>query len=62
MSGKVASEALNVAIERGWNKRQSIKKNYRNIDGYVLKNAHPDNPDGQDPIYRPVRVRLGTSF
>ena len=48
MSGKVASEALNVAIERGWNKRQSIKKNNRNIDGYVLKNGHPDNPDVQD--------------
>ena len=48
LSGKVASEALNVAIERDWIKRESIKKNNRNIDGYVLKNAHPDNPDGQD--------------
>ena len=52
LSGKVASEALNAAIERDWIKRQSIKKNNnRNIDGYVLKNAHPDNqdnPDGQD--------------
>lgn len=48
LSGKVASEALNVAIERDWIKRESIKKNNRNIDGYVLKNAHPDNPYGQD--------------
>ena len=48
MSGKVASEALNVAIERDWIKRESIKKNNRNIDGYVLKNVHPDNPDVQD--------------
>ena len=46
MSGKVASEALNVAIERDWIKREH-QKNNRNIDGYVLKNVHPDNPDGQ---------------
>ena len=31
-SGKVASEALNVAIERDWNKREH-QKNNRNIDG-----------------------------
>ena len=48
MSGKVASEALNVAIERDWIKRESIIKNNRKIDRYVLKNAHPDNPDVQD--------------
>ena len=49
LSGKVASEALNAAIERDWIKRErEHQKNNRNIDGYVLKNVHPDNPDVQD--------------
>jgi hypothetical protein len=48
MSGKVALEAINVAIARDLIKPQLMKKGNRDYKAYVLKNAHPDNPDKPD--------------